>query len=186
MRISYDFSDLGAFLAVKQTGSFQVAAARLNRAQSAVTRQIKKLETALDTMLFDRTTRAVRPTVAAKRLEARAEVMLENAQETTRAMRDESAMFAYQKNAIVTVAILPSVTPMVLTRASETFRAEGHQAPVRILDRATNEIAEAVAQGEADFGICSIPMLEPSTSFELLFEDKIGVAIRADHPFAQG
>jgi DNA-binding transcriptional LysR family regulator len=185
MRINYDFNDLEAFLAVKQTGSFQVAAERLNLSQSAVTRRIKKLEAALDTVLFERTTRAVKPTLAAKRLEARAEVLIENAQETTRAMRDESAAFAYQKNAIVTVAILPSVAPLVLTKALRRFRADDTQARVRILDRSANEVAESVAQGEADFGICSMPMLEPSTTFEHLFEDKIGIAMLADHPFAQ-
>lgn len=185
MRINYDFSDLEAFLAVKQTGSFQIAAERLNLSQSAVTRRIKKLEAALDTLLFERTTRAVRPTLAAKRLETRAEAMLENAQETTRAMRDESAAFAHQKNAIVTVAILPSVASLLLPSALRVFRAAGNQARIRILDRSANEVAETVAQGEADFGICSMPMLEPSTSFELLFDDTIVLALFADHPLSQ-
>mgnify|MGYP001813232112 CR=1 FL=1 len=47
MRINYDFGDLEAFLAVKETGSFHGAAERLNLSQSAITRRIQKLEEAL-------------------------------------------------------------------------------------------------------------------------------------------
>ncbi|WP_029064993.1 LysR family transcriptional regulator, partial [Labrenzia sp. DG1229] len=83
MRINFDFNDLEAFLAVMETGSFHLAAERLNLSQSAITRRVQKLEDVLGSSLFERTTRAVRPTLAAKRLQARAEVMLEGARETT-------------------------------------------------------------------------------------------------------
>ena len=109
MSINYDFGDLEAFLAVKDTGSFHVAAERLNLSQSAVTRRIRKLEEALDSLLFERTTRAVHPTLAAKRLQARAEAILEDARETARAMRDDSVAFSHQRNALVTVATIPTV-----------------------------------------------------------------------------
>ncbi|GGE62426.1 LysR family transcriptional regulator [Actibacterium pelagium] len=182
MRINYDFSDLEAFLTVKETGSFNLAADRLNLSQSAVTRRVQKLETALDTVLFERTTRAVKPTLAAKRLQARAEAILENARETTLAMRDESVAFAHQRNALVTVAIIPTVVKSILPRAIRQFHEEGQSARFRVLDRNANAVAEAVASGEADFGICSIPELEPNTRFEPLFDDQIVLALRAEHP----
>lgn len=185
MRINYDFNDLEAFLAVKETGSFNLAAQKLNLSQSAVTRRIQKLETALDSTLFERTTRAVKPTLAAKRLHARAEAMLDNAQETTLAMRDEGVAYAHQKNAIVTIAILPSVAPILLPDALRIFRAAGNAARVRILDRGANEVSEAVAQGEADFGICSIPMLDSATQFEPLFDDEIVLVLPQDNPLTE-
>ncbi|WP_420862652.1 LysR family transcriptional regulator [Algirhabdus cladophorae] len=182
MIINYDFNDLEAFLAVKKTGSFQRAADQLNLSQSAVTRRIQKLETALDTMLFERSTRSVRPTLAAKRLQARAEALLEAAQETTSALRDETAAFAFQKTAIVTLAILPSVAAMILPTALQLFRKTAPNARLRVIDRPANDVAEAVAQGDADFGVGSIPMLEPATTFEPLFEDHIALALPHDHP----
>lgn len=185
MRINYDFNDLEAFLAVKETGSFNLAAQKLNLSQSAVTRRIQKLETALDSTLFERTTRAVKPTLAAKRLHARAEAMLDNAQETTLAMRDEGVAYAHQKNAIVTIAILPSVAPILLPDALRIFRAAGNAARVRILDRGANEVSEAVAQGEADFGICSIPMLDSATQFEPLFDDEIVLVLPQNNPLTE-
>lgn len=185
MRINYDFSDLEAFLAVKETGSFHLAAEKLSLSQSAITRRIKKLEDALDTQLFDRTTRTVKPTFAAKRLQARAEAMLDGARETTQVMRDESAVYGYQKTAIVTIAIIPTVAAALLPEALRSFRAAGFTARVRILDGNANEVAEAVVSGEADFAISSIPMLEPETTFDTLFEDRIVLGVPPNHPLAR-
>jgi len=185
MSINYDFGDLEAFLAVKDTGSFHLAAERLNLSQSAVTRRIRKLELALDTILFDRTTRAVKPTLAAKRLQARAEAILDDARETSRAMRDDSIAFAHQRGAVITIATIPTVVGQLLTPALAAFKAAGHGARVRLLDHAVNDVAEAVAEGEADFGLCSIPMLEPTTRFDPLFDDPIVLALPPRHPLAQ-
>ncbi len=64
------------------------------------------------------------------------------------------------------------------------FRDHGYSARIRILDGAANEVAEAVVSGEADFGICSIPMLEPATDFEPLFDDHFALALPNAHPLA--
>lgn len=185
MSINYDFGDLEAFLAVKETGSFHAAANRLNLSQSAITRRIQKLEEALDSQLFMRSTRAVRPTLAAKRLQSRAEAMLQDARETSQAMRDESVALAHQRNAVVTIAAIPTVIGRVLLPALSEFRAEGNLARVRVLDVAANEVAEAVAQGDADFGLSSIPIIEPTTEFEPLIEEQIVVALPNAHPMTQ-
>ena len=181
MRINYDFGDLEAFLAVKETGSFHAAAERLNLSQPAVTRRIAKLELALDSTLFERTTRAVKATLAAKRLQSRAEAILEDARETSRAMRDESVVFAHQRNTIVTIAAIPTIVAGLFLPAMRTYRQAGFHSRIRFLDLAANEVAEAVAQGEADFGICSLPTLEPGTDFEVLFEDTITLVSHPDH-----
>jgi len=184
MRINFDFSDLEAFLAVKETGSFHLAGQRLNLSQPAITRRIQKLESDLDSVLFERTTRAVKPTLAAKRLQPRAEAILNDAEETALAMRDESVSLTHQRNAVVTVAIIPTVVTGLLPAAIRIWRGAGHTARLRLLDFAANEVAEAVANGEADFGICSLPALEPTTRFEPLFDDHLVLAMPAGHAFA--
>lgn len=185
MRIKYDFGDLEAFLAVKETGSFHLAALALNLSQSAITRRIQKLEAELDSVLFERTTRAVKPTLAAKRLQPRAEAILNDAQEMTMAIIDESVSMAHQRNALVTVAIIPSIVVSVMPSAISRYRAQGYAARIRLLEFAANEVAEAVGQGEADFGLCSMPALEPNTQFEQLFDDQIGLALPSKSKLAQ-
>ncbi|WP_425417692.1 LysR family transcriptional regulator [Oricola indica] len=184
MRINFDFADLEVFLSVKETGSFHRAASRLGLSQPSVTRRIRKLEEALGSQLFERTTREVRPTLAAKRLQVRAEAILNDAQETTRAMRDESEAFAHQRALTVTLATIPTVVSGIVAPAINAFRKKTPRTRVRLLDLAANEVAEAVAQGEADFGLCSVPLLEPATEFEPLFTDPIVLAVRAEDPLA--
>jgi DNA-binding transcriptional LysR family regulator len=59
---------LKAFLAVAEHRSFTRAAAVLNRTQSAVSMQIKRLEAGLDIRLFQRTRAGVEPTAAGRGL----------------------------------------------------------------------------------------------------------------------
>lgn len=184
MRIKFDFLDLEAFLAVADTGTFHLASQKLGLSQSSVTRRIQKLEEALDVTLFERTTREVKPTLAAKRLRVRAEAILSETIEATQALHDESISFAYQRARTITVAALPTTIASVLAPAIAAFRSQNPDSRFRILDLATNEVAEAVAQGEADFGICSVPALEPATAFERLFVDEMVVAIPTEHPLA--
>ena len=184
MRINFEFSDLEAFLAVADLGSFQRAAAQLNVSQPALTRRIQRFEVSLGVRLFDRTTRSLKPTLAAKHLRGRAQAMVDDAAEAMLALKDETARFEHARNAIVTVALVPSATQRILIKALRTFRARGHGARIRILDRLANDVAEAVAQGDADFGISSIPALEPNLTFQALMDDRFVLAFRRDHPLA--
>lgn len=59
---------LRAFVAVTETGGFGAAAKLLNRTQSAVSLQIKRLEDRLGATLFDRTSRSVKLTADGARL----------------------------------------------------------------------------------------------------------------------
>lgn len=184
MRINYDFTDLQAFLAVMETGSFHGAADQIGLSQPAVTRRIMKLEEMLETQLFQRHTRQVSPTLAGKRLKARAEAMLADAEEMTLAMRDETSRFAFQRNQIVTIATIPTVVSGLLAPALRKVHKDGQALRVRILDHSANGVAEAVVSGEADFGICSIPALDPGTDFHPLFDDPMVATFPEDHPLS--
>ena len=57
MPVNFDFNDLYAFRALMEYGSFRLAAESICLSQSALSRRIEKLETALGNRLFDRTWR---------------------------------------------------------------------------------------------------------------------------------
>ena len=59
---------LRAFVAVADTGGFSAAANLLNRTQSAVSLQVKRLEARFETRLFDRTSRSVALTASGVRM----------------------------------------------------------------------------------------------------------------------
>ncbi len=184
MRINFDFTDLEAFLAVFESHSFQAAAIQLAVSQSAVTRRIQKLETALDVNLFERTTRRLKPTFAAKEFYPRAQAIMDDAGEALRALGDSTVRYQYQRNAIVTIATIPTLTHDLIPRVLRRFTAAKHSARINILDQFAPEVSESVGQGEADFGIGFLGMQEPGLEFEFLFEDRFVLALRTDHPLA--
>ena len=122
--------------------------------------------------------------MAAKRLEPRAQAMLEEAVEAARAIRDESVAHEHQRMAIITVATVPTFVPGVLGRALSAFRGEGFNTRVRILDANANEVTEHVMEGEADFGICSISISRSGEVFETLFDDPMVATLPVGHPLA--
>src|ERR1700712_754527 len=65
---SGDFSDLAAFLAVAEAGSFTRAAAKLGLSQSALSYSVRMLEQRLGVRLIARTTRSLSVTDAGERL----------------------------------------------------------------------------------------------------------------------
>jgi DNA-binding transcriptional LysR family regulator len=184
MRINFDFADLEAFIAVAASGSFQLASEKLNVSQSAITRRVQKLEASLGVSLFDRSTRSVKLTLTGKRLQLRAQAMIDDAVETALSLGDDSARFEYQRNAIVTVALVPSIIYNILPQAIKQFRNAGHSARIRVVDRLAYDVTESVAQGEADFGISSISAFEPDMSFETLVDDRIILCLHKDDPLA--
>ncbi|MBW3097234.1 LysR family transcriptional regulator [Pseudohoeflea coraliihabitans] len=184
MRINFEFAELEAFLVLLETRSFVAAARYLGVSQSALTRRIHKLETALGAMLFERTTRSVRPTLAAKRLQPRAQAMVENARETMHELRDDTARFAHQNRAIVTIAAVPSAIPRIVMPALRLFRTGPSEARVRILDFLAHDVTNAVAEGKADFGVSSLPVSDRSVVFEPLVDDRVVLAVLREHPLA--
>src|ERR1700712_5811709 len=65
---SGDFSDLAAFLAVAEAGSFTRAAAKLGLSQSALSYSVRMLEQRLGIRLISRTTRSLSLTDAGQRM----------------------------------------------------------------------------------------------------------------------
>ena len=62
-----DIAQLESFLAVVEAGSFTVAAERLHRSQSGVSRQIQRLESEFGTLLLRRASSGVNPTPAGQK-----------------------------------------------------------------------------------------------------------------------
>jgi len=75
------FDSLQTFVAVVETGGFSAAAVRMDRAKSAVSRQVAALETHLGVQLLNRTTRRLSLTEAGREFHERAQRILADLEE---------------------------------------------------------------------------------------------------------
>jgi DNA-binding transcriptional LysR family regulator len=178
---SLTLDQIRTFLAVADAGSFSKAAKQLNRAQSAVTYAIQKLETQLGILLFDRA--AYRPalTEAGRVLLPRARRIAEE----TNDLRDAARSLASGLEAELTI-VLDSMFPMpAVVEALRAFTAKFPTVPPRIHVQSLGAAAELVLDGTCMIGF--LPMYFSDMAllkrFPLLTVELVPV-VAPDHPLA--
>lgn len=179
-----DLRHLRYFLAVAEEGHFGRAAQRLHIVQSALSMQIRALETELGGPLFLRTSRRVELTEAGILLRAEAQRTLDQAAHAQRvvqrSLRGEmgSVRIGFAGNAVFSGRLMADV---------RAFRAVYPDAEVSLRELAPQLQVEAIQNGQLDLGYAPSHGGQAYDT-ELLFE-RIGtwplvVALPEDHPLA--
>ncbi|TYL72009.1 LysR family transcriptional regulator [Bradyrhizobium cytisi] len=172
--------DLKAFITVAEMGSFVRTAKALNLSQPALSRRIQKLEESLGAPLLERSTRHVNLTMTGRDFLPKVRRLIDEFETSVLAIQDIGA----RSSGLVSVAAVPTAVFYFLPRAIGRFAEAYPRIRVRILDIGANEGLEAVARGEADFGINFIGASHAEIEFEKLVEDPFVLACRHDHPLA--
>ncbi|HBV2559704.1 LysR family transcriptional regulator [Klebsiella pneumoniae] len=181
MPVNFDFNDLYAFRALMEYGSFRLAAESICLSQSALSRRIEKLETALGNRLFDRTTRRVTLTLYGQNFAERSEQLLAHV-ETVLA---DISQVSKARTGLVTVATVPSAAYYFMPEIIRSFQARYPQVRIRLIDSSVGNVIEAVSSGQADFGLCFAKNLPASIEFTPIADDRYVAACRHDHPLAR-
>jgi DNA-binding transcriptional LysR family regulator len=181
MSDSLTLDQIRLFLAVADTGSFSKAAKQLNRAQSAVTYGIQKLEAQFGITLFDRS--AYRPmlTEEGRALLPRARRIAEE----TAAFRDSAGSLASGLEAELTI-VLDSMFPMrAVVEALRAFTANFPTVPPRVYVQSLGAAAELVLDGTCMIGLLPLFFSDMAglKRFPLLTVDLIPV-VAPEHPLA--
>ena len=179
--MKFDLADLRAFLAVADFASFRAASDQVHLSQSAVSRRIDKLESALGVALFSRTTRKVELTTVGRAFVPRARNVMRELEQALVGIEDLTERISGQ----VTVACVPSAVGYFLPVAIRQFHASYPSVRIRLIDESSAEILVAVARGDADFGLTYIGTQEPDIDFEPLLEERFVVACPVGHPLAK-
>ncbi|HLZ66321.1 MAG TPA: LysR family transcriptional regulator [Aliidongia sp.] len=145
------FDQLQVMLAVVEAGSFSGAARRLNRAQSAVTYAVQRLEEQLGTALFDRTTYRPTLTEAGRTLLPRARLIAEE----MRAMADHARGIAAGLEPELTLVVDAMFPTCALLDALRIFSARFPSVPPRIYVESLGATAELVLNGTCAIGLMS-------------------------------
>ena len=178
--MNFDLSDLRAFVASADLGSFRAAADALNISPSALSRRVEKLEAAFGVRLLERTTRKMELTVSGRIFVEKARSVLAELEHSLFGMED----LARRLTGLVTIACVPSAVSFFLPTAIGKYHQAYPGIRLRLIDENSSTVFLAVARGEADFGLTYIGTQEPDIEFNPILQDPFVLACLKDHPLA--
>src|SRR6218665_627599 len=176
--MNFDLSDMRAFVAVADLGSFRAAAQALHISQPALSRRGGKLGQEMGFRLFERTTRKVELSAIGRSFVPKARHVLSELENALLGMTDMSDRL----RGPVTVACGPSSVPHLLAGAVEAFQRKFPRIRVRLIDETATEILLAVVGSEADFGVSYWGAQEPDLEFQGLVQEPFVLACLPRHP----
>ena len=144
-----DFDGIQAFVAIADLGSFVKAARELHITQTALTRRLQKLESYFNLRLLDRTTRQVELTSLGREFLPQARGIVQQMTSAVERLRDVALRGAGN----ITLACIPSMTSHVLPRVIERYSRRYPDNRIQIFDGTSNEVRNAVLNGQAELGI---------------------------------
>lgn len=181
MAINSSTKQLRAFVAVAKLKSFTAAAERLFVTQSTLTSSMQQFEADIGVKLFDRTTRKVALTAAG---EAFLPVATKLLGEFDNAISDLKLVDAGRRGK-VRIATTSSAMMQILAPSLRQFTHANAQINLSIKDGVSADVRRMVASGEADFGLGTFSVSDPSLTFTPMLADRMGVVCKAGHPLAQ-
>lgn len=169
---------LKMFCDVVETGSFS-AAARLNHVtQSAVSQQIRALETRYTQKLLSRSARAAVPTPAGQRLYRAGKEIIQAFAALESAMREESNQIAGD----VVIATIYSVGLHELSPYLKAILRRYPKVNVKVQYRRSDLVVEDVLADHADMGIIAYPAARPGVRVLPFKSDDLVLVTAREHP----
>ena len=176
-----DFDSLKAFLAVAETSSFSAAADRLHLTQPAISKRIALLEHQLGSRLFDRIGRTVRLTETGSALVTRANQILQQVEDTERAIRNLNGEIGGRLS-------LATSHHVGLWRLPPVLKDYAGRNPQVALDLhfMDSEVAhERIVQGELEMAIITLaPVTHERLVAEPIWRDRLAFVCSASHELA--
>ena len=167
---------------IAETGSFAAAARRMGQVPSALTYRVRQMEDALDVLLFDRSSRQARLTVAG------AELMREGA----RLLNDIDAVANRVKRVAtgwepqLTLAVDGAITFTPIMELCEAFFALNPPTRIKLREEILSGTLAAVTSGQADLaiGVVLEPGSTPGLRSQTIGAMKFVYAVAPHHPLA--
>jgi len=165
------------FLAVVETGSFTKAAGRACVAQPTLSAGIKKLETTLDTRLFDRSARRVFLTENGTRFVERAKAVLHQLNLAEAAMKSDNSP------KLLRLGILLTIASRVVQQILQPFQRGEPGLVTELFEGSEQEILNRMDEGRIDL---ALTILRPGAKNHVisLYHESYSLAIASHHPLA--
>ena len=176
----FELRHLRTLVALRDAGSLVEAAERVFLTQSALSHQLKDLETRIGATLFLRKTRPVRFTPAGQRLLALADEVLPR----VRAASTDLVRYAEGMSGRLYLAIECHSCFEWLLPAINAFREDWPDVELDVSSGFHFDPLPALARGDLDLVVTADPIDEPGLAYEPLFGYEAQLALAVDHRLA--
>jgi LysR family hydrogen peroxide-inducible transcriptional activator len=153
------------FEALARHGHFGRAAEACAISQPALSMQIRELEAALGTELFDRGPRQIQLTTFGEAFAARARAILRSVDELedlARASKDHLA-------GRLRLGVIPTIAPYLLPTIMGELQGEHPELELHVRESVTPKLLQELADGRLDAAIVALPVSEPTLHEVALF-----------------
>ena len=168
-------------VAVAEEKSISRAAERLHFSQPSLSQQIKKLETELGTILFDRLARGVVTTEAGERFVERARRILADLVD---ARRDAGDMRDAVRGTLH-VGAIPTIAPFLMPRLVQLFTKRWPDVTIHIEENVTVGLMDHVVNGELDLAITSSVEDDRAVRIDTIATEPLWVLLPQGSPLAK-
>ncbi len=173
-----DVDLLRSLVAVVDAGTITEGATRLHISQSALSRRLQQLETELGATLLARGRHGIEVTTAGRLAVDEGRVLLARYDR----LRDDLAAELALDRGTVSVGGGATATTYLLPAAIAAFGRRHPAIRFQVREAASHDIALAVAAGEIDLGLVTVPVPRRGLQLDRLVRDEITLVARADHP----
>jgi DNA-binding transcriptional LysR family regulator len=171
---------LRMFCDVVETGSFSRAAQLNHVTQSAVSQQIRALETRYEQRLLSRSARQVTPTPAGERLFRGCKEILSRFAEVESEIREQASEVSGACN----ISTIYSVGLHELQNLQRQLLKTHPKVNLRLNYRRSDQVYDDVILGAADLGLVAYPQPRAGVDVIPFREDKLAVVFPPNHPLA--
>jgi DNA-binding transcriptional LysR family regulator len=175
-----DLAALRIFLAVAEERSFSRAAAKVHRTQPAVSQAVRRLESDLGEVLFDRSSKSGTLTDAGRVLEHYGQRLVRLAEETESAMRELRDLRRGRVLIGANEAAVHTLLPLMAR-----FRQRVPDIAVDVRRVPARQIAVEVQQGSLDFGALTFRPAESGLLEVAVGSDELVLLLYPSHPLAK-
>jgi DNA-binding transcriptional LysR family regulator len=172
------------FVAVAEMENVSRAALKLHVSQPALSRQIRDLEDEIGFSLLERTAKSVRLTKAGRAFLDNARALLQNADEAVTKARAVASAEPTELH----VGYSPTAVAEILPKALRAFQRTMPNVHVRSHDSSNKDILDGIRNGRLQLGLIIPPPRASAlhdVRYEQLFQERVGVAVAPQHPFAR-
>lgn len=176
-----DLRDLRYFETIARLQHLGKAAEQLHRSQPALTNCLRRLESACEVPLFERSGRGMRLTPAGEALMRWARRVRVDTQEAQREVRE----IGHGISGRLRIGLVPTAARYLLPHATLQLWGETPEVTLSTVVGLTNTLAPLLMTGELDFIVASEAQVTEGVESELLGVDHYVVAASPDHELHQ-